>query len=98
MGKWLRLLRWLPWCARLGETRDERLLRACGCICFCPGCNEPLNDQADTYRASDVCYGYVCSLCGWVSRFYFGAPAPLLVESGMDVNTDGWIRLDEVQP
>lgn len=58
--------------------RERRILRECGCICYCSHCREPLNDQADCRTCANGDYMYHCK-CGFVSTWDFdSAPVPLL--------------------
>lgn len=65
-----RLLRW--W-------RTRKILRKCGCICYCPRCRDPLNDQAYLLaKSEDGRVTYKCRPCGLVSEWHFGiAPVPV---------------------
>ena len=62
------------------EIREERILKDYGCLCWCPVCKDPLNDQAaceDTDRVS-----YTCSKCGCKSEWNFElAPVPILMKA-----------------
>lgn len=60
------------------KTREEKILDSCGCICRCPECDEPLNDQAE-YTDTDL-VRYTCK-CGCKSEWDFDiAPVPILVK------------------
>lgn len=64
--------------------REKDILEACGAICYCPKCRDPLNDQARWVDPNDGGHGkYKCSKCGNVSEWHFGiAPVPIcLVKS-----------------
>lgn len=70
MGLFERFRRW---------RRERRLLRICGCICYCPSCREPLNDQ-ECADLGDGRYRYTCR-CGSSCTFDFAiAPAPVRVD------------------
>lgn len=61
------------------KARVEAVLRSCGCVCFCPVCDEPLNDQATVKKEDNGDYTYTC-VCGAKSRWDFdAAPVPILV-------------------
>ena len=65
------------------ETREEKILEECGCVCYCPNCDEPLNDCSDCKDISEGegLYEYVCNECNVSSKFHFGiAPVPILIE------------------
>jgi len=65
--------------ARKKSTREETILKTCGCVCYCPQCKEPLNDQADCTDEEFVTY--TCSVCGTVSKWNFDiAPVPILMK------------------
>jgi len=64
---------------RLEKSREEKILEQCGCVCKCPGCGDPLNDQADCTDTDLV--RYTCNKCGDTCAFNFDiAPVPILVE------------------
>lgn len=76
------LRRWLGM-----ETREERILRTCGCVCRCPACDDILNDQSmyrDNGDGHTVTYG--CG-CGATSLWLFSTPVPVLLgeEAGMPI-------------
>jgi len=50
------------------KTRKAEILRKCGCICYCPSCKEPLNDQAECEDTDLV--RYTCQ-CGHKSEWNF---------------------------
>jgi len=64
------------------RKRVKKILKECGCCCYCPECNEPLNDKSDTKMIDkDGIYQYTCSKCGFKSVFHFGiSPAPIYLE------------------
>lgn len=61
------------------RRRERRVMRKCGCICWCPGCGDILNDQAKCWdRGTGVTY--ICSQCNVESLWNFDiAPVPLLI-------------------
>lgn len=59
------------------EKREDKVLRQCGCICYCPECKDILNDQAECTDTDLV--RYICSNCGAGSEWNFDVfPFPLL--------------------
>jgi hypothetical protein len=65
-------------CSFLRKRRVERITKECGCVCFCPSCKDPLNDQADCTDTDYV--RYHCHNCGAKSKWTFdAAPIPLLL-------------------
>ena len=63
-----------------GRKRKERLLRLCGCVCFCPNCRDILQDQADCEDTDLV--RYRCTTCGHRSVWNFDiAPCPILIST-----------------
>ena len=59
------------------EQRKKHIKEQCGCVCYCPNCEEPLNDQA--CEVEEDLATYTCS-CGINSTFNFGiAPVPIMV-------------------
>lgn len=69
-----RIKKWFSGCWR--SSREENILVQCGCVCYCPNCKDPLNDQADW---DDELNEYKCNKCGCKSVWDFdSAPAPLL--------------------
>lgn len=61
------------------QSRKERVLSMCGCICYCKKCRDILNDQAECSETGDI-VTYVCSKCKTQQRFLFGGPAPILLD------------------
>lgn len=61
--------------------RTRRILKQCGCVCFCE-CGNPLNDgpwaTLETEGAATVTY--VCRDCGRSSSFDFSGPVPIKVD------------------
>lgn len=69
----------IGWLKRLFETREERVLRVCGCVCRCPQCKDILNDQGEVHASRESAeINYFCSSCGCWSVWDFDAPVPLL--------------------
>lgn len=74
--KWLR-----EWWHRYlvgmrAHQRERRILKACGCICRCVKCGQPLNDQPCT-KVAPAEYRYECS-CGYRPVFNFDiCPVPI---------------------
>ena len=67
----------MKWLQRWRERRRyRRVLKACGCVCYCPQCGDILNDRADLLP-SDLLVTYRCP-CGQISVWDFAAPAPIL--------------------
>ena len=65
------------WRAR---QRERQIIAACGCIAYCPGCRDPLNDQAAWTEDGDGRGVYGCTKCGRKSEWHFGiAPGPILL-------------------
>jgi hypothetical protein len=70
------------WYSRLRRQRRERaIIKKCHCICYCPNCQDPLNDQATWVNLHPPGYGrYKCRKCGNPSIWDFeAAPVPILV-------------------
>ena len=69
------------------NRRERRILKQCGCICYCPDCGEPLQDQAIRWTCDDGMERYLCQ-CGAHTKWNFdAAPVPLLI---------GRVGVDEV--
>jgi hypothetical protein len=72
----------LTWFFNLFKTeqqiREEKILKECGCVCFCSECNEPLNDQAECWEDDEGLVYYKCQ-CGHKSRWLFDVPCPILL-------------------
>ena len=63
------------------ETREEEVIRRCGCVCYCPSCKDILNDQADCTDTDLV--RYKCNTCGAKSVWTFDAiPGALFLRLG----------------
>lgn len=61
------------------KNREKKIVKDCRCLCICPGCSEPLNDQADCIDTDLV--RYKCNKCGDTCAFNFNvAPVPILWE------------------
>lgn len=71
--------RFLNWLFGLGETRENKVLRTCGCICYCPQCRDILNDQAECRCTGRSSYVYECKSCGHVSHWDFGHLLPFVI-------------------
>jgi hypothetical protein len=70
-------------CERCGtkynDIRKTKSLEKCGCVCYCPGCSDILNDQADCTDTDLV--RYTCNTCGTKSEWTFdAAPWPMLLK------------------
>ena len=65
------------------RSRERGIIRDCGCVTYCPKCNDPLNDQAYWLASNGEGLGtYKCKVCGNVSEWRFGiAPCPVLIYS-----------------
>ena len=66
------------------RIRKSKVMASCGCVCFCPECNDILNDQAHCSITelpdADIVH-YKCTSCGQVSKWAFHiAPVPILLE------------------
>ena len=61
------------------RARKKKIIKDCGCICYCLDCKEPLNDKSDCKEIDkDGLYEYSCSGCGAKVLFHFGlAPVPI---------------------
>lgn len=66
---------------RSARRREQRIVLNCGRICWCPGCRDPLNDQAGMLKAGvwNNLVVYQCSKCRTVSRWDFNTPAPICI-------------------
>ena len=60
------------------KNREKKILKNCGCCCYCE-CRNPLNDGfCLTLNKSE--YEYTCSDCGGKSVFNFDiAPVPIRI-------------------
>ena len=64
-------------------TRVEKIVKECGCCCFCPKCAEPLNDKS--FVSDKELVTYKCSECGVVSKWSFDiAPVPILISEEVE--------------
>ena len=85
----LRMWLWSKWDAWKARRREARILKIGGCVCRCPQCKSPLNDQAtcedvEDHRAPPDCtVEYTCQVCGAVSRFRFDMPVPVYMKPEM---------------
>jgi hypothetical protein len=69
----------------------DSIIKRCGCVCFCPKCKEPLNDQADCVDTDLV--RYHCNACGTDSEWNFDiAPCPILVTSNATGDKDSIVK------
>ena len=73
------------------RRREDRILRLCGCIAWCPWCREPLNDQAEWSDPDGDGHGcYQCNACNRISEWHFGiAPGPVLLSPNTKVDPRG---------
>ena len=63
------------------SKRERRVITTCGCIAYCPGCRDPLNDQATWVEDGEGRGVYGCTKCGRQSEWHFGiAPGPVLLK------------------
>lgn len=63
------------------EVRKKNVIQTCGCVCFCPSCNDILNDQADYSELENGAGKYVCNNCGNISIWEFDiAPVPICID------------------
>ena len=61
------------------NKRKKDIMKSCGCICYCPKCNDILNDQADCLDFNFVYYH--CNVCGHDSVWNFDIAAmPILLK------------------
>lgn len=51
------------------KAREKKVLKSCGCACYCPSCKDILNDQADCTDTDLV--RYKCNTCGHKSEWNF---------------------------
>ncbi len=62
--------------------REQQIIDKCGCVCFCPNCKDPLNDQAECTDTDLV--RYKCTKCGHKSTWSFDiAPVPICLDEFM---------------
>lgn len=63
-------------------NREQKIVKECGCVCYCSNCDEPLNDTSSCITVREAVYTYTCSNCKIETTFDFGlAPVPIRVES-----------------
>jgi len=64
------------------NAREQRIIKNCNCICWCPRCGDPLNDQATMTKAGtfDNLVVYVCGVCKRESRWDFNHPVPICLD------------------
>ena len=68
--------------------REQNILDKCGCVCFCPKCKDPLNDQAECTDTDLV--RYKCTKCGHKSTWSFDiAPDPICLDEYIEGEEDG---------
>lgn len=91
-----RLVMWLR--GKTEAQRAARNLEKCGCCCWCPACNDPLDDAAIWKPLDEYGHGnYLCGKCGHVSEWHFGiAPCPLLLPLPHDDRMIGRRETDEL--
>jgi len=76
------------WIAKRKENKRKQLiLERCGCICYCPGCKDILQESHTECIDTDL-VRYKCR-CGYKSSWFFGAPCPILIEG------DSWSDCSE---
>lgn len=62
------------------RRREKSVLKDCGCVCYCPECNDILNDQAECRDNIEEQKVYYTCGCGAKSVWTFdAAPAPILL-------------------
>jgi len=67
------------------KQREKRIIDFCGCITYCPGCKDMLNDQASCREDEDGFIFYECNTCGRESKWHFDiAPCPILLKSNIN--------------
>jgi hypothetical protein len=79
------------------RRRKRQIIAECGCVAFCPGCGDPLNDQAAWHSHespwTDEMNGrgaYGCTKCGRKSEWHFGiAPGPILLTPNNMLSVSG---------
>ena len=65
----------IKWKAKI---RENKVIDLCGCVCYCPNCNDILNDQADCDDGEFI--NYRCNSCDCTSIWHFDmAPCPILI-------------------
>jgi RNase P subunit RPR2 len=64
------------------KKRKEAILDSCSCVCYCPKCDEPLNDTSTCeVLDQDGLVEYTCDACSTKSKFHFGiAPLPIYMK------------------
>lgn len=84
----------LRWLRRLFESREERVLRLYGCVCWCPVCGDILNDRAEVHHCPNE--GLVCY---WLVRFPLSVNASKSI-SHEDHDPQWWdgVRLARAYP
>lgn len=73
------MLDWIKKWLRKIETREQRVVRECNCVVWCPECREILNDGSNCHDTDDGLVEFVCVECGCISDWDFDAPVPLYI-------------------
>jgi len=64
------------------KRRAKDISKACGNVCYCPECRNPLNDGYCKENIIQGRYDYICGWCRRKSTFAFDlAPVPILIEN-----------------
>ena len=67
------------------NKREEKVLKNCGCACYCPKCKDILNDQAKCEKIEkddNLWIYYTCNSCGNKSKWNFDIlPLPLCLDT-----------------
>ncbi len=73
------------------KRREKLIIKTCGAICYCPHCNDPLNDQADWFDFNNDGSGFfLCDNCRKSSQWHFGVtPAPICETKPKRLNSRG---------
>lgn len=64
------------------KSREDKIMESCGNVCYCPNCQEPLNDNSECEKVDESgIYRYTCVKCSTKSVFHFGiAPCPIYLD------------------
>jgi len=63
------------------RRRAKNISEACGNICYCPECGNPLNNGSCKENTIKDRYDYICGWCRRKSTFDFSmAPVPIIIE------------------